>query len=207
MNDFFHDLIGEGKVTVYLDDILIFLEEPEGTSRNHQTGSPATMGEQSFPEGREVRVRSARDRVSWSNYLRKLHPNGPCQASWDRRMAYADEEAGTAVVPGLHELLSKIHQKLFEGCKGAHRPYWTLPLEVGLRARQAFVELKQRMAEDVVLTIPNETDPFMVEADASEGAVGAVLSQKQNGHGAQWRSCRSCSPLQNATTRYTTRSC
>ncbi len=37
------------------------------------------------------------------------------------------------------------------------------------------------MAEDVILAIPNETDPFMVEANASEGAVGAVLSQKQNG--------------------------
>ncbi len=36
------------------------------------------------------------------------------------------------------------------------------------------------MAEDVILAILNETDPFMVEADASEGAVGAVLSQKQN---------------------------
>ncbi len=45
---------------------------------------------------------------------------------------------------------------------------------------QAFAELKKRMAEDVILAIPNETDPFMVEADASEGAIGAVLSQKQN---------------------------
>ncbi len=37
------------------------------------------------------------------------------------------------------------------------------------------------MAEDVILAILNKTDPFMVEADASEGAIGAVLSQKQNG--------------------------
>ncbi len=45
----------------------------------------------------------------------------------------------------------------------------------------AFAELKRCMAEDVILAIPNEKDPFMVEADASEGAIGAVLSQKQNG--------------------------
>ncbi len=37
------------------------------------------------------------------------------------------------------------------------------------------------MAEDVILAIPNDDDPFRVEADASEGAVGAVLSQQQNG--------------------------
>ncbi len=46
---------------------------------------------------------------------------------------------------------------------------------------QAFAELKKPMAEDVILAIPNETDPFMVEADTSKGAVSAVLSQKQNG--------------------------
>ncbi len=46
---------------------------------------------------------------------------------------------------------------------------------------EAFIEPKRRMPEDVILAIPNETDPFMVEADASEGAIGAVLSQKQNG--------------------------
>ncbi len=48
----------------------------------------------------------------------------------------------------------------------------------------AFQELKRHMAEDIILAIPNETDPFMVEANASEGVVGAVLSQKQNG---KWR--------------------
>ncbi len=37
------------------------------------------------------------------------------------------------------------------------------------------------MAEDVILAIPNDDDPFRVEADASEGAVGAVHSQQQNG--------------------------
>ncbi len=46
---------------------------------------------------------------------------------------------------------------------------------------EAFAELKRCMAEDVILAIPNKTNPFMVEADASEGTVSAVLSQKQNG--------------------------
>ncbi len=37
------------------------------------------------------------------------------------------------------------------------------------------------MAEDIILAILNNDDPFRVEADTSEGAVGAVLSQQQNG--------------------------
>lgn len=40
------------------------------------------------------------------------------------------------------------------------------------------------MAEDVVLAIPVEEGRFKVEADSSEGAIGAVLSQQQNG---KWR--------------------
>ncbi len=51
----------------------------------------------------------------------------------------------------------------------------------GPAQNQAFTELKRCISEDIILTIPNESDPFMVEADTSEGAVGAVLSQKQNG--------------------------
>ncbi len=51
----------------------------------------------------------------------------------------------------------------------------------GRPQEDAFKELKCRMAEDVILAIPNDDDPFRVEADASEGAVGAVLSQQQNG--------------------------
>ncbi len=37
------------------------------------------------------------------------------------------------------------------------------------------------MAEDVILTILMDSDPFWIEADTSKGAVGAILSQQQNG--------------------------
>ncbi len=44
----------------------------------------------------------------------------------------------------------------------------------------AFQDLKKQMAEDVILAISNDDDPFWVEADASKGAVSMVLSQRQN---------------------------
>lgn len=40
------------------------------------------------------------------------------------------------------------------------------------------------MAEDVVLAIPTEKGHFKVEADSSDRAIGAVLSQQQEG---KWR--------------------
>ena len=45
--------------------------------------------------------------------------------------------------------------------------------------RTAFTEIK-RLAEDVVLALPTDDDKFRLEADASEGATGAVLSQWHN---------------------------
>ncbi len=54
------------------------------------------------------------------------------------------------------------------------------------------------MVEDVILTIPNKTDLFMVEADASEGAISAVLSQKQDG---KWRPVAFMSKSLTATER------
>ena len=54
------------------------------------------------------------------------------------------------------------------------------------------------MAEDVILAMPTDDDPFRVEADTSKGAVGAILSQKQNG---VWRPVAFMSKLLSATER------
>ena len=45
----------------------------------------------------------------------------------------------------------------------------------------AFEELKTRVCSNPVLTIPVDNAPFKVEADASNYAMGAILSQKQEG--------------------------
>ncbi|SJL18814.1 uncharacterized protein ARMOST_22415 [Armillaria ostoyae] len=54
------------------------------------------------------------------------------------------------------------------------------------------------MAEDVILAILNATGRFRVEADASNGAVGAVLSQEQDG---KWRLVAFMSKALTATER------
>jgi len=54
----------------------------------------------------------------------------------------------------------------------------------GNEQRQAFTGIKSRVAEDAVLALPADDGKFRLEADASEGAIGAVLSQIQDG---TWR--------------------
>ncbi|KAL5507647.1 hypothetical protein ACEPAH_7103 [Sanghuangporus vaninii] len=51
----------------------------------------------------------------------------------------------------------------------------------GEEQQKVFEELKKRLTNPPVLVIPNNEDPFRVEADASDFATGGVLLQKQEG--------------------------
>ena len=51
----------------------------------------------------------------------------------------------------------------------------------GDEQQRAFEQLKEALCTAPCLKIPDDTGKFRVEADASEGAVGAVLSQEQEG--------------------------
>ena len=45
----------------------------------------------------------------------------------------------------------------------------------------AFQTLKKALTSQPVLALPNSTDPFILDTDASNSGIGAVLSQVQNG--------------------------
>jgi hypothetical protein len=45
----------------------------------------------------------------------------------------------------------------------------------------AFQKLKEQITEDVVLALPTDNGKFRLEANASDGATGAVLSKEQDG--------------------------
>ena len=49
-------------------------------------------------------------------------------------------------------------------------------------AQQAFQELKSAFKNDIILAHPDETAPFIVETDASDYAIGGVLSQSLEGN-------------------------
>src|SRR5205823_2911323 len=48
-----------------------------------------------------------------------------------------------------------------------------------LEKERAFEGLKKAMSMAPVLAMPNDEEPFMIECNASEGALGTILSQKQ----------------------------
>jgi len=46
---------------------------------------------------------------------------------------------------------------------------------------RAFVRLKNALISSPILAMPNDADPFLVDTDACDVSIGAVLSQVQNG--------------------------
>ena len=55
-----------------------------------------------------------------------------------------------------------------------------VPWEWNAPQHHAFEELKKRVAAEPVLAIPINDAPYCLEADTSDYALGAILSQKQN---------------------------
>ena len=52
-----------------------------------------------------------------------------------------------------------------------------IPFEWTLECQEAFLTLKKRFTEEPVLMMPDQTQPFQIESNASKYASGAVLTQ------------------------------
>ena len=63
---------------------------------------------------------------------------------------------------------------LEEGKKGSKKP-----VEWDEESKNAFVALKAALAEELMLFKPDMDQPFIVHTDASDFAIGAVLSQRR----------------------------
>ncbi len=198
MNDIFHDLVSEGKVTIYLNDILIFTKELSEHRQIVKRVLQCLREHKLF-----LKVEKCKFEVLETEYLGIIiSQDSVCM-----------DPVKIAGIPEWPTPSKKKELQSFLGFTNFYRKFIKIYLKVvkaltaltglakwkwGADQDCTFQELKRCMAEDVILAIPNETDPFMVEADASEGAVGAILSQKQN---RKWRPVAFMSKSLSATDR------
>jgi len=74
-------------------------------------------------------------------------------------------------VPTFAEVAAPLH-----ALTGKNKKFeWTTQCE------EAFSKLKQALITSPILAMPNDTDPFLMDTDACDVSIGAVLSQVQNG--------------------------
>ncbi|SJK98309.1 uncharacterized protein ARMOST_01574 [Armillaria ostoyae] len=198
MNDIFKDLISEGKVTIYLDDILIFTKDLDEHRRIVRRVLQRLRENKLF-----LKAEKCEFEVLETEYLGVIISEGQIRmdpvklagiAEWPTPTKKKELQSFLGFTNFYRKFIknySKVVRTLTQLMGNAE---WTW----GAAQNQAFQQLKKQMAEDVILAIPNATGCFRVEADASNGAIGAVLSQEQDG---RWRPVAFMSKALTATER------
>ncbi|SJL18732.1 uncharacterized protein ARMOST_22332 [Armillaria ostoyae] len=184
MNDIFKDLIATGKVTVYLDDILIFSKTLEEHRKITRRVLELLRKHKLF-----LKAEKCEFEVLETEYLGVIISEGSIRMDPVKLAGIAEWPVPTKKKE-LQSFLgfANFYRRFIKGYSDIVRPMTRLTgKEVwtwGTAQQIAFQQLKNRFAIDVILRIPTEKGQFRIEADASEGAIGAVLSQEQDG---KWR--------------------
>ena len=111
MDDIFEDLITEGVVVVYLDDIPIFTK----TLEEHREVVCRVLDLQIPPpllETREVWIWEDVNWILWSGHLSRLCIDGPSQSRRSVRVANSNNQERSPVILRLCQFLQKVHRRL-----------------------------------------------------------------------------------------------
>ncbi|SJL08165.1 uncharacterized protein ARMOST_11528 [Armillaria ostoyae] len=198
MNNIFKDLISEGKVTIYLDDILIFTKDLDKHRRIVRHVLQRLRENKLF-----LKAEKCEFEVLETEYLGVIISEGQVRmdpvklagiAEWPTPTKKKELQSFLGFTNFYRKFIKNYSKVVRALTQLTGNTEWTW----GAAQNQAFQQLKKQMAEDVILAIPDKTGRFRVEADTSNGAVGTVLSQEQAG---VWRPVAFMSKALTATER------
>ncbi|QRW23019.1 Retrotransposable element Tf2 protein [Rhizoctonia solani] len=159
MNDLFRDLI-DVTVVIYLDDILIFSENPEEHPSHVREVLSRLMKNQLF-----CKLSKCHFHVTTVDYLGIVI--SPAGFSMDQKKIEAVTSWPTP---------RTVKQP---GCTPSPQPHKKeTPWSWGTQEEEAFQELKSLVTKSPVLIHSNPELPYFLETDASGVAMGAILSQR-----------------------------
>jgi len=179
MNDIFRTLIAKGIVVVYLDDILIFTrteEEHEQAVRRvlevlaeHKLFLCLEKCEFHQKEIEYLGLVISENKV----VMDPVKVAGVCD--WPTPENWTDVQAFIGFVNFYHRFIqdfSTIARPLFDLTRSDQAWNWDV------KEQEAFEGLKMAVTTAPVLVSPQDSEPFRIEADSSDFASGAVLSQR-----------------------------
>jgi hypothetical protein len=178
MNDIFADMISEGVVVVYLDDILIFTKDLE--EHRKITRRVLQRLEENELFLREEKCEFEKTEIEYLGLI----------ISEDHVGMDPVKVAGVAEWPeptNRREVQSflgfaNFYRRFIQDFSKHARPLFDLTRKDtswtwGELQQSAFRKIKELVTSAPVLTLPADDQPFRVEADSSDFATGAVLSQ------------------------------
>lgn len=178
MNDIFKDLIIDGKITVYLDDILIFSSDlTEHRKVVHEVLRRL--------EANDLFLKPEKCRFEQSQieYLGMIFSEGRVGMDPVKVKGIADwptpqNTSDVRKFRGFANFYRRFIHDFSAICKPLDRLTGNNPWQWGEEEQRAFEEIKRRFCESPVLCIYDPERKTRVEVDASGYATGAVLSQE-----------------------------
>ncbi|HWN07996.1 MAG TPA: reverse transcriptase domain-containing protein [Pyrinomonadaceae bacterium] len=178
MDDIFEELISEGVVVVYLDDILIFTESLE----EHRKVTRRVL---ELLERHKLYLRPDKCEFEKTTieYLGVIISHNSVAMDPVKIAGVADWPAPTNKKEVQSFLgFTNFYRRFIKDFSEHARPLFDLTrndsdFRWGETERAAFDKLKQSVTSAPVLVSPDSTKPFRIEADSSDFATGAVLSQ------------------------------
>jgi RNase H-like domain found in reverse transcriptase/Reverse transcriptase (RNA-dependent DNA polymerase) len=178
MNHILRDLISEGKVTVYLNDILVFtkdlIEHCEIVSRVLQILRENKLS---------LKPQKCEFEKEEMKYLGMIIGRGevrmdPAKVSAVAKWPTPKNKKEVQQFLGF----ANYYRWFIRGFSGIAKPLTSLTgnelWHWGTEQTEAFEEIKKQICSEPVLMIPLDNAPYCLEADSSDYASGAVLSQK-----------------------------
>jgi transposase InsO family protein len=186
MNEIFQDLIAQGVVCVYLDDILIFTR----TLEEHRRVTRLVLDKL-----REYKLYLKPDKCDFEQttieYLGLVVSAGkvlmdPVKVAGVREWPVPRNRKEVQSFLGF----TNFYRRFIRDFSHDARPLFNLTKKEmvwkwGAEEQEAFERLKERITSAPVLALPTDDQPFRIEADSSDVATGAVLSQLSKDDG-QW---------------------
>jgi hypothetical protein len=178
MNNMFTDMISEGVVVVYLDDILIFTKDLEEHRRVTHRVLERLAEHQLYLQPEKFEFEKTR-----IEYLGLIISENQVEMDPVKVTGVADwPEPGNKREVQSFLGFANFYRRFIKAFSHHARPLFNLTKneqkwQWGSSEASAFRKLKELVTSAPVLTTPTDDQPFCVEADSSDFATGAVLSQ------------------------------
>ena len=198
MNDLFRDLINREVVVVYLDDIMIFTKSLEEHRRIVCEVLEILRKNKLY-----LKPEKCEFEVTKTEYLGMIISEGhvgmdPVKVKGISEWPVPKCKREVQAFLGFTNFYRRFIQDYGKIAKPLSSLTGNSEWTWGIEQQRAFEMMKDTIIKAPVLVIPNDDDPFRVECDASDFAIGAVLSQRQ---GDKWHPVAFLSKAMNATER------
>ncbi|KAG5719506.1 hypothetical protein E4T56_gene11418 [Termitomyces sp. T112] len=201
MNDIFRDLIVEGVICVYLDNILIYTRTQEEHSQVTCMVLECLCQHQLYLKPEKCKFKQTK-----VEYLSLIISHGTAEMDPIKvaRVAEWPEPRNKKEVQAFLGFVN-FYQRFIQDFSHHARPLFDLTVKDTAwwwepPQQAAFDALKHSVTSKPVLLFPNNDSPFRVEADSSDFATGAVLSQQSKEDG-KWHPVAFYSKSLNAVER------